>query len=121
MRFSIRDILWLMVVVALGVMWQAERRRAVDSQVSQSQITVRLAAAHEQLADIERDRHRHWERSRRDPNSLLHFQSIADRMKSGATPQELADELIQRIKTSIPQSRSHGSGSNIAPAEQNRH
>ena len=36
MRFTIRDLLWLTVVVALGVAWCVDRSRLVDKVNSQA-------------------------------------------------------------------------------------
>jgi hypothetical protein len=37
MRFSIRDLLWLTVVVALGIAWWVDRTRLVETIEGQSQ------------------------------------------------------------------------------------
>jgi hypothetical protein len=64
-RFSIRDVLWLTIVVALAIAWWVERTRALK-QIEQ--LTVSLAAAETRLAEAE---------------DLLEFEGVV--MKDGST------------------------------------
>jgi hypothetical protein len=97
-RFTIRDVLWLTVVVALTIMWQADRKRAVRFEESHRQLSERFRQAETQLADYEAklQDERAWEASRRDPKSLLHFPLPS---KAGTTLSERANEAIRRIES----------------------
>jgi hypothetical protein len=92
-RFTIRDVLWLMVVVGLAIMWQADHRRALRFEESHLQLTERLAKAETQIADYEAKLQDElaWEASRRDPGSLLYFPPLSpkpppDSMDSFGSP-----------------------------------
>ena len=65
LRFSIRDVLWLTVVVALAVAWWVARTSA-DKKIEQ--LTVSLSAAETRLAEAE---------------DLLEFEGVV--MKDGST------------------------------------
>src|SRR4051794_30430372 len=43
-RFTIRDVLWLTVVVAMGVGWLTEHRRAVQAEQGQDKLATYRAA-----------------------------------------------------------------------------
>ena len=46
-RFTIRDVLWLTVVVAMGAGWWVEHRQQVELRVKQARIQEELVRAHQ--------------------------------------------------------------------------
>ena len=55
MRFSIRDVLWLTVVVALGCGWFVEHRQQVDLRSKHAKIQSELIRSHQTEAQRARE------------------------------------------------------------------
>src|SRR5262245_45720259 len=85
-RFTIRDVLWLTVVVALAVGWRSHHRRQLGEWHSD----------HSQLEAA-------W---RNDRNQLLgaieHVRIILDRLSSCESHSEDVERILAHIKASVP-------------------
>ncbi len=95
-RFCIRDLLWLTTLVAVGVLWQADHRRVMESEAARATLAKRLAKAEALVAKYEAKERADqlWEASRRDPSNLVYFPPL----KAGSTPTDASKAAIERIK-----------------------
>ncbi|MGI8982826.1 MAG: hypothetical protein ACR2FY_26620 [Pirellulaceae bacterium] len=74
--FSIRDLFWVTVVVALAVAWFVEQRRSADLSVEQRRLTAELSKEREfrsSLREIRGSMESHWYKRvwGESPNSSL--------------------------------------------------